>query len=86
MLGRRGRGSFAGFFDETGHGIAGLRAFAKPILRAFHFEREILALFQRVIGADFLNELAVARAAAVRHHDAKCRHVFCADPFHANFY
>ena len=77
---------FAGFLDETGNGVAGLRAFAQPILRTVELERKIVALFERIVSADFLNEFAVARAAAVGDDDAECRRVLGADAFHANFY
>src|SRR6185437_8045250 len=82
----RSRRCFAQFLDETGDSVAGLRAFADPILRAIHLERKIVALFEGIVSADFLNEFAVARAAAVGEDDAECRRVFRADAFHANFY
>src|ERR1019366_9710565 len=72
--------------DEAGHGVARLRAFADPVLRAIQLEREIFTRLERLVGADFLDALAVARAAAVGHHNAIHRGVFSADPFHANFY
>src|SRR6266516_3352821 len=73
----------SGFANEAGHGVARLRALAEPILYPLVIEDKVVALFQRLIGADFLNELAVARTAAVRHHDAEHRGVFRPDSFHA---
>src|ERR1019366_3687586 len=72
--------------DEAGHGVARLRAFADPVLGAIELEREIFTRLERLVGADFLDALAIARAAAVGHHNAIHRGVFRADPFHANFY
>ena len=80
------RGGLRRFFDEAGHGVARLRAFADPVLRAIQLEREIFTRLERLVGADFLDALAIARAAAVGHHNAIHRGVFRADPFHANFY
>src|SRR5271169_1327483 len=82
---RNGRG-FAQFLDEAGDGVARLRAFADPVLRAVEFDREILALLERIVSADLLDELAIAGTAAIGHDNAECRRVFRADPFHANFY
>ena len=50
------------------------------------FSDEIVTLLQRLIRADFLDELAIARTAAVGHHNAKHRGVLGPDPLHANFY
>ena len=75
-----------GFFEKAGNGVTRLRAFAHPIISAVQIEFEVVAFLERLIGADFLNELAVTRASAVGHHDAKYRRILCADTFHANFY
>ena len=72
--------------DEAGDRVARLRTLADPIRGAIQLQGEIFALLERLVGADFLNALAVARAAAVGHHNAEHRGVFRADPFHANFY
>ena len=50
------------------------------------FSDEIVALLQRLIRADFLDELAIARTAAVGHDNAEHRGVLRPDTFHANFY
>src|SRR5256885_15193560 len=65
--GRGGCGGLGGLANKTGHGVGWLRALADPILRPFAVKDEVVALLQRLIRADFLNELAVARAAVVRH-------------------
>ena len=79
------RGS-VGFLEKAGDRIARLGAFAHPIIGAIQIEFEVVAFLQRLIGANFLNELAVTRTAAVGHDDAEHRRILCADPFHANFY
>ena len=85
--GRRSRGSsFGGSLDKTGHGVAGLSALAQPILYSREVEGVILPRFPWLIRAEFLNAHAVARAAAVRHHDAKGRLILSPDALHPNFY
>src|SRR5438477_9286164 len=79
----RGRSGPGGFTNKTGHRVGRLRAFADPILHPFVIEHEVVALLQRLIGADFLNELAVARAAIVRHDNAEHGVVLGPDSFHA---
>ena len=87
FLSRRRSGCrLAELLDETGHGVARLRAFADPVLGAVEFDREILALLERIVSADLLDELAIAGTAAIGHDNAECWRVFRADPFHANFY
>src|SRR6185437_1920127 len=77
LCGRGGvRGGFRGLLDEGGNGVARLRALADPVLRALQIEREIVVLLHRRVRADFLDELAIARAAAIRDHDAVNRRVF----------
>ena len=83
---RRSSCRLAQFLDEAGDGVARLRAFADPVLGAVEFDREIFALFERIVSADLLDELAIAGTAAIGHDNAECRRVFRADPFHANFY
>src|ERR1017187_8331387 len=83
---RRRRRRLAGLLDEAGHGVARLRALADPVLGAVKLQGEIIALLQRLIRADFLDELAIARTAAVSHHNAKIRGIFGPDTLHANFY
>src|SRR5208283_3739855 len=83
--GRRGN-RLAGLLDEAGDGVARLGALADPVLGTVEFEREIIALLQRLIRADFLDELAVARTATVSHHNAKHRGILGPDALHANFY
>ena len=82
-----GGGSRFGFFlDKAGHGFTRLRSLAQPILGAIQVERKIVTLLQRMVSAEFLDTFAVARAAAVSHHDAKNGLVFRADALHANSY
>src|SRR5205809_4771947 len=80
--GGRGRGGFGSLADEAGHRVARLRAFTDPILHPLVVQGEIVALLQWLIGADLLNELPVARAATVRHHDPEDGVVFRSDSFH----
>src|SRR5436190_15927868 len=76
--------SLLSLLDETAHRVAGLRALAEPVIRAIEFQIEIVALLERLIGANLLNELAVARAAVVGHDNAIDRGVCRPDSFHAN--
>src|SRR5688500_3858216 len=66
--GRRGLLRLA---NETGDGIARLRALAHPVIGAIQVQRVIVALFERQVGAEFLNALAVAGAAAVGDDDTE---------------
>src|SRR5690242_13799890 len=77
------RRCFGGLADKTGHRVARLRALADPVLRPFVIEREIITLLPRLIGADFFDELAVARTAIVRHHNAEHGVVGRPDSLHA---
>src|SRR6516164_472595 len=83
--GRR-RGCLAGLLDEAGDGVAGLRTLADPVSGAVELEGEILALLERLIHADLLDELAIAGAAAIGHDNAEHRGVLRPDALHANFY
>src|SRR3546814_11848916 len=59
--------------EEAGNAIGRLRADAQPMLRAVAVQRHALGIVlgeQRIIGADLLDEAAIARGAAVRHDDA----------------
>src|SRR6266516_1150531 len=77
-----GGGGFSSLANEAGHRVAWLRAFADPILRPLVVQDEIVALLQWLISADLLNELPVARAATVRHHNSEHGVVLRADSFH----
>src|SRR5208282_2851547 len=83
---RRRHCHLAGLLDEAGDGVARLRALADPVLGAIELQDEIVTLLQRLIRADFLDELAIARTAAVGHHYAEIRGILGPDAFHANFY
>src|ERR1039457_1242898 len=83
---RRRRCHLAGLLDEAGDGVARLRALADPVLGAIQFQDEIVTLLQRLIRADFLDELAIARTAAVGHYNAEIRGILGPDTLHANFY
>src|ERR1035438_4145025 len=83
---RRRRDRFAGLLDEAGDGVARLRALADPVLGAVELQSEIIARLQGLIRADLLDELAIARTAAVGHHNAEIRGIFRPDTLHANFY
>jgi hypothetical protein len=61
-----------------------LRAFAEPVISALEFQTEIVTLLERLICADFLDELAVSRAAVIGNNNAIDRGVRRPDPFHAN--
>src|SRR5262245_18135227 len=82
---RRGRlgGRPGGLPDETGDGVARLGAFAQPILNSLVVEFHILALLQRLIRTEFLDELTITRTATVGHNDPERRAVRIPDPFHA---
>src|SRR5438552_5179592 len=80
---RRGGSGFGRLANEAGDRVAGLRAFTDPILRPLVIQREIVALLQWLIRADLLDELPVARAATVRHHDSEHGVVFRPDSFHS---
>src|SRR5207249_11058476 len=80
-----GGGGFNSLANEAGDRVAWLRAFADPILRPLVVQGEIVALLQWLIGADLLNELPVARAATVRHHDPEHGIVLRPDSFHPYF-
>src|SRR5436190_9252129 len=84
VLSRDG-GCLGSSLDKAGHGLARLRAFAQPITRALQVERIIVAFFERMISAEFLDALAVAGTAAIGHHDAKNRLVLRANALHTNF-
>jgi hypothetical protein len=77
LSGGRRSGCFA---QETGHRITRLRAFRYPVASPLGVHYNIVALFQRVIGADFLDELAISRTAAVGHHDPEDGFVKRSDP------
>src|ERR1051325_1157741 len=90
--GRRRRGdrsrrnspsSLGEFPDEAGHRVRRLRALANPILGPFVVQGEIVPFLQRLVGADFLDELAVARAAIIRHDNSEHGTVLGPDSFHA---
>src|ERR1041385_2079290 len=85
MSGRH-RSRFVRLPDETGHGIARLRALAHPIPRPLQIQRHIVALLERLVGAEFLDTFAIARTAGVSDDDTKRRFVLRADALHANFY
>src|SRR5688572_15950654 len=79
--GRCGSRGLLGLLDETANRVAGLRAFAEPVIRALEFQIEIVTLLKRLIGADFLDELAITRAAVVSDDNAIDRGVCRPDPF-----
>ena len=81
----RGRG-LGSFLNEAGYRLAWLRTLAQPISRALQVKGEIIALLQRVIGAQFLDAFAVPRAATISHDNAKNRLVLRANALHPNFY
>src|SRR5436190_23578777 len=78
-------GGFRRPFDETGHRIAWLSALAEPIFGPVEIQGEIVVFPARLIGADLLDKLAIARTAPISDHNAENRSVFGADPLHTNF-
>lgn len=80
------RGGSICLFDKAGDGLAGLGALAKPVFGAIKVQRIIIALFQGLIRAELLDELAITRAAAVGHNNPEHRRVLGPDAFHANFH
>src|SRR2546428_7600136 len=79
-------GRFGLFLDEARHRLRRLRALGEPVIRAVEVQREIVLLLQRQIGPQFLQALAIARAAAVRHHNAERRLVLRANPLQSYFH
>src|SRR5204863_1649065 len=77
------RGSSGGLANKAGNRVGRLRALVEPILGPFVIQDKIVPLLQGLIGADFFDELAVARAAIVRHHNAEHGGVLRPDSFHA---
>src|SRR5262245_18075695 len=73
-------GRFGLFLDEARHCLGGLRTLREPIVGAIQVQREIVFLLQRQIGAEFLEALAIAGAAAVRDHNAEGGLVLGANP------
>ena len=71
--------------DEAGDRIARLCALAEPILGALQIELHIVALLLWPVRADFLDELPVARAAAIGHDNTEDRVVLRPDTLHADF-
>jgi len=73
---RRFRRSFRGgagdlFFislNQAAHGVGRLRALTDPIFGAIEFQRAVVTGLFRIVGANYLNEFSVARAAAIGHH------------------
>jgi hypothetical protein len=57
---------------------------ADPILGALQVDLAIIALFHGLIAADFLDEFAIPRTAAIGHNDAVIRGIFGPDPFQTN--
>src|SRR5687768_13544068 len=74
------------FLDKAGDRLRRLGALRKPIIGAIQIQREIVLLLQRQIGPQFLEALAVARAAAVSHHNAERRLVLGPNPLQSYFY
>src|SRR5216117_3002061 len=83
--GRR-RGGPLRLANEAGDCFAGLRALGQPVGSPFEVERLFVPhLLLGQVSAQFLDALAVSRAAAVGHDDAKGRSVLGSDAFHADF-
>ncbi len=67
---RRGAGDLLFIFlNQTADGVGRLRAFTNPIFGAIEFQRAVVARLFWIVGANYLNEFSVARAAAIGHHD-----------------
>src|SRR4051812_8888518 len=64
-------GRFGLFLDEAGDRLRRLRALREPVIGPVEVQRKIILLLQRQIGPQLLQALAIARAAAVRHHNAE---------------
>src|SRR4051812_2483387 len=66
----------AGLAEELRHAVGGNRALADPVRHALVLQAHALGMLggqHRVVAADLLDEAAVARAAAVGHHDVVVR-------------
>src|SRR5689334_8418437 len=67
------------FFDEARHRLRRLGAFAEPILRPVHIQREVVFLLQRQISAQLFQTFPIARAAVVRNDNAEGRFILRPD-------
>src|SRR5881296_2924917 len=83
--GHGGRGGPLRLANETGDGFAGLRALGQPVGGPLKVEGVFVPLLLGQVSAQFLDALAVARAAAVGHNNAKGRGVLGPNAFHADF-
>src|ERR1035437_680642 len=81
----RGCGSFGRFLDETGDGLARLGAFAQPVVRPVQVQGVLVILLLRQVGAQFLDELAIARTAAISHDNTERGLVLRPDSLQPNF-
>ena len=68
LRGWRLRGLFLVFLDQAAHRVGWLGAFTDPVFSPVQFQRAVVAWFFRIVRADDLDKLPVARAAAIRHH------------------
>src|ERR1035441_9016234 len=66
-----GCGSLGRLLDEAGDGLTRLCAFAHPVLDPLQVHGEVTILLPRQVGAQFLDELAIARTAAICHNNAE---------------
>ena len=64
--------------------IARQRPFADPVLRPLQIKHDIVGFLAWMIRGQFLDELAIARTAAVSHNNTKHRSVLRADAFHSD--
>ena len=66
----------AGEFHQIGNLVGRQGAFANPGIRLGQIQGEIFSFDERVVGAQLLDECAVASGAFVRYHNAVERAVF----------
>src|ERR1035437_8570164 len=85
-LGRcRRRGGFGCPLDKAGDRLAWLRAFAHPVLGPLQVQGEVICLLPRQVRAQLLDELAIARTAAISHNNTEGGLVLRPDSLQTNF-
>src|SRR5437773_3050556 len=81
--GSGGDGVLLCFLEKAGDRVRGLGAFAQPMMGPIEVQREVVALLERLVRAQFLDTFAIPRTAAVGHDNAEDRGVLGPDALHA---
>ena len=72
---RRNCGPLPVFLNQTANRVRWLRAAREPMFHAIEFQRAVVSGLLRIVRADDLDELAVARIATVGHYNLVIRPV-----------